>query len=198
MFYGLMSMLNGRVKVITPPTVEPVTLAEALQHCHAINSVEDTWFTMAIQAAREAAENYQHRSYLEQTLELTFDEYPETPILLPLGPTIEASVASIKIYDTANVETSLTLTDFFIDTDSQPARISFDYGNTWPSTLLRSHSSVVIQYKAGYGTTAASVPMSVKFAILLYIGHWYENRACEAIEPPAAFFNLLRPDRLCI
>jgi uncharacterized phiE125 gp8 family phage protein len=190
-------MLSGRIKVVTPPTIEPVTLAEALTHCHVSSDVEDDWFTATIKAAREAAENYQHRSYIEQTLELTFDCYPETPILLPLGPTVEDSVASIKIYDTADAETSLTLTDFFIDTDADPARISFNYGLTWPTTTLRNHSSVVIQYKAGYGTTAASVPYSVKEAMLLYIGHFYNNRAGEISEFPKAFHDLLRPDRLC-
>lgn len=189
-------MLQGRIKIVTGPSVEPVTLSEALQHCHAVSSVEDSWFTTVIQAAREAAEEYHQRAYIQQTLEVAYDGTPVLPIQLPRSPTIE--VSSIKTYDLDNAETELDLSDFIIDVDAEPAIIDFNYGNTWPSSSFRDISSVKIRFTAGYGTDATTVPAVVKSAILLYIGYLYENRACETVEPPAAFYNLLRPSRLHI
>jgi uncharacterized phiE125 gp8 family phage protein len=37
-------------------------------------------------------------------------------------------------------------------------------------------SAVEIQYVAGYGSAATSVPEGIRQAILLAVGHWYENR----------------------
>ena len=188
--------MQGRIHIVTAPSVEPVSLSEALTHCHADSSVEDSWFTLAIQAAREKAEEYQGRAYIEQVIEWILDGFPHTPALLPRSPVM--TFTSLKYYDTADTEYSLTLTDLHIDTDSDPARIILDYGLTWPSIVLREGSSVIIRYSAGYGATAASVPAKVRLAILFLVGYWYENRAIEFTDPPGTFYDLLRPDRLHI
>ena len=186
--------MQGRIKVVTAPATEPITLAEALQHCHCVTGVENAWFTRAIQVAREATEEYLKRALIQQTIEIYFDSVPELPLLLPRSPVI--SVVSGSVYDVDNDETALDITDFNVDTDSDPAIIDFNYGETWPSVTLRDLKSVKFQYTAGYGTTASSVPAKFKMAMLVYINYWYENRASEMQEPPQAFYNLLRPERL--
>ena len=50
------------------------------------------------------------------------------------------------------------------------------YSQTWPSETLRTSDAILIRYIAGYGATAASVPEEVKLAMLMMIGHFYENR----------------------
>ncbi len=47
------------------------------------------------------------------------------------------------------------------------------FGQSWPGA--RSGEPVVVRYVAGYGV-AGDVPALLKRAMLLLIGHWYENR----------------------
>ena len=49
-------------------------------------------------------------------------------------------------------------------------------GQSWPGTTLKTAAGVTITFVAGYGATSASVPESIRQAILLLVGHWYENR----------------------
>jgi uncharacterized phiE125 gp8 family phage protein len=183
--------MSRRLKLVTPPEIEPVTLAEALAHCHVDEGVEDTWFTAIIRAARENCENFQWRAYISQGFELSIDGLPQMPIELPRAPLI--SVDSIKVYDNKNVETTMALSDFFVD-DSEPARIVFAYGKAWPSITPREIGTVKIAFTAGYAQ--GRVPTTVKQAMLLFIGHAYENRSGEVAELPRAYYDLLRPDRM--
>lgn len=208
-------MLDCRLKVITAPAIEPVSLDEAKMQAHISHDVEDDLIEHWIKAARQAAEDYQRRSYIAQVLEASFDGFPATPILLPHPPAIW--VQSIKYYDTANAETTLyesfddplttteepgtepdTNEDFLIDLDGEPGRICLAYGCSWPSVVLREMNAVKIRYTAGYGDEAADVPGPVRDAIMLYVSHMNENRASEEDAIPKQFFDLLRPDRVFI
>ena len=207
--------MKGHLKLITPPSIEPVTAAEVKLHSHISGSVEDSLIEMWISSARQAAENYQNRAYISQTWELSFDRYPNTPILLPRSPI--QLVHSIKTYDYLNAETILyeelynpittteedgtepsTNSNFLIDVDNEPGRICLAYGVWWPSTNLREMNSVKIQYHAGYGNKAEDVPGLVKDAIILFCTHKNENRSSEDDTIPKQFFDLLRPDRMII
>ena len=185
--------MNARLKLITPPTVEPVTLEQALNQCHANAGIEDAWFTQTIKSAREFAEDYQWKAYISQTWQMTFDVLPPHVIYIPRAPLI--SVDSVDVYDVDNVKTEMDMDDFYVDSDTEPARMILNKGNEWPDVELREMSCVKIGFTAGYGTTATTVPEAVKDAILLYIAHAWNNRAGE-YQFPRQFFDLLRPNRL--
>jgi uncharacterized phiE125 gp8 family phage protein len=186
-------MNSWRLRLVTAPTIEPVTLAEALMQCHADSSVEDPWFTGAIKSARIAVENFHGRANINRTYELILDKFPPMPFELPMPPLV--SVTSIKYYDVANASTSLVLTDFLIDADSNPGFIAFNDSISWPSVTLRTSSAVKIEYVAGCGATASTVPEEVKSAIKLHVANAYENRTGE-VRIPDAFYNILRPTRI--
>jgi uncharacterized phiE125 gp8 family phage protein len=186
-------MTNGRVSLVTGPTVEPVTLNEALNQCHCDAGIEDAWFTARIKSGRILAQNYQRQSYITQTWKCTFDRIPTGQILLPMGPVI--ALSSIIVYDENNAATSMTLSDFHIDTASLPARLIINDNADWPVVTLRDVAALVITYTAGYGATSATVPDHVKDAILLYVAYSYNNRAGED-KIPDAFYSLLKPGRV--
>ena len=183
--------MNGKLKLISKPTTEPVSLNMALEQCRGDAGIEDGWFMDKIKAGRIKAEEYQRRSYLAQTWELSFDEFPKGEIFLPRSPVL--NIESVIYFDSENTEHSVDLQDFIVDTDSEPARIL--PLNSWPSVSLRKINSVKIRYVAGYGEDASSVPETVKDAILLYVSHHWNNRAGET-DLPKAFFDLLKPNRL--
>jgi len=161
-------------RLITAPTTEPVTLAEAKLHLRVDVSAEDTLITAFITAAREQCEHILGRSIMPQTWENVLDSFPLYEDIELLHPNI-LSVTSIKYIDalTAN-ETTLAANQYVLDKDSMPGWVMPASGVTWPDTLSVANSVRVV-YQAGYAD-AASVPASIKHWILLVIGTWYKNR----------------------
>lgn len=65
---------------------------------------------------------------------------------------------------------------YWIDRDSEPARIfPGPPGALWPPTLYVPNS-VQVHYTAGYSADGALVPPRAKTAIMQSVAHWYENR----------------------
>lgn len=204
--------MSYSLKLITPPEIEPVTVAEVKLHARISHDVEDSLLAKWIKSARVEAENYQRRAYIGQIWELGFDAFPTTlPVQLPRAPLLQ--LISIKAYDYANAETVLyydgynpvTTTeegtdsalnsDFIVDLNSEPGRVSLAYGIIWPAITPRSIDCLKIRYAAGYGIEAEDVPENVWDAIILYCTWRNDNRAAEA-DFPKQFYNLLSGDRL--
>lgn len=185
------------LKLITAPTTEPVTVTEVETHLRLAAGSENTYLATLIAAAREYCEMFQNRAYITQTWELTLDGWPCFPLKIPMPPLI--SVTSIKYFDTADVETLWADTNYYVDTDSEPGRIGLGYNIVLPTTTLRSLNAIKIQYVAGY-SASGDVPQSIKQAILLLVGHMYENRETvspvELKEIPFAVSALLWLDRI--
>ncbi len=180
----------------TAASVQPVTAAEVKLYARVAHSVEDSLIEKWIKAARKLAEDYQHRSYVEQVWRMTFDKFPATPILFPRPPLIE--VLSIKYYDEDDTEATFNASNYFVDTNSEVGRLVLNAGVSWPTVSLRPINAVIIDFKTGYGIAADDVPDSVKNAIYIYCTHMYENRESESGTIPREFYDLLRPDRMAI
>lgn len=184
-------------KLKTAPTIEPVTLTEAKLHLKVDDTTEDTLITALIQAAREHAENYTGRAFIEQSWELVMDEFDEE-IELPIAPA--TSVTSITYKDPNNVTQTLSASVYELNTHDTPQEIYVKYGQVWPA-YLAIENSITVTFKAGYGATAASVPAPIRAAILLIIGHLYQNRENVVVgrtpaELPQGAESLLNPYRI--
>jgi uncharacterized phiE125 gp8 family phage protein len=182
------------IKLKTEPDNEPVTLEEAKLHCRVDTDDDDDLIGSLITAAREYCEGFQNRAYVSQVWELWLDGFPATPFDIPKPPLL--SIDSIKYYDTDNTEYDFD--DYYADTESTPGRLELNYLESWPSVTLRDINGVCITFTAGYGD-ADDVPQSVKQAILLLVGHWYENREqgspTELKDIPLGVSSLLWMDR---
>lgn len=174
-------------KVVTPVSVEPVTLAEARLQVRLTSddpTDEDAMLTAWITAAREIAEHYTGRALAPQTIESAMDAFPacDAAFELPLPPV--SSVTSLKYTDTAGTEQTVSTSDYSLS--SYDGRtISLAYGSTWPVTQCVK-DAVRIRFVTGY-TTA---PKAVKSALLLMVAWMFEHRGDEMtpddIQPPAA------------
>lgn len=168
-------------KVTTGPDVEPITLTEAKLHCRIDNNEEDALIDLFRQVAREMTEQATNRSLITQTRVMKMDYFPRNfgrgfkddwaSIFLPYGPV--QSVTSVVYYDKDDVEQTLNSSLYWVDKDSDIARIIAK--DSWPGTYERPNA-VTITYEAGYGDSGASVPKPLRAAMLLVIGHLYENR----------------------
>ena len=121
------------LELVTAPTIEPVTLAEAKTHLRVDGADEETLISGLIKTAREWCEGYQNRAFIMQTWRLYLDEWPEEYIRVPRPPL--ASVTSIKYTDSAGVINIWPVTEYLVDTHSKPGRILRAYGKCWPAAM---------------------------------------------------------------
>lgn len=159
------------LKITIQPNEEPVSLAEAKLHLSITESDEDQYIDTLIMAARQKAENITGRALITQTWEMVLDSFPN--IICVTKPPLQ-SITSIEYTDLLGNTQVLSNTKYNVDTHSIPARITPSYLLSWPDTR-GVINAVKVTYIAGYGDSDA-VPESIKQAMLLMIGHWYEHR----------------------
>lgn len=181
-------------RVLAPVANEPVTLAEARLHLRlpADQTAEDDLITAWIGVAREYAETYTRRALAPQTLEMALDRFPGSPSFGPWNarglrqphengafdlemPPI-ASVTSIKYTDPDGLEQTLDPSKYARSPYGPGVKVYPTYGNPWPATQP-TPDAVRIQYDTGYGRDGGpALPRAAKSAILLIVGHLFENR----------------------
>lgn len=190
-----------RIKITTAPATEPVTATEAKLHCRVDHSTEDAVFTRLIEVARLQCEAISKRSFITRTYTAYLDCWPGGLIELPYPPLL--GITSIKYYDNAGgAAVTINASNYVVDAISEPGRVALKTGVNWPSVTLREINGVEIIYTAGYGADAADVPDQYKQAMLLLIGHLYENResvvvqqGVSLVQVPQAVEWLLLTDR---
>lgn len=143
--------------------------------CPTTNTTEDPTLNALITAARQAVEGLTERALITQTWDWFLDAFPAGDFEVPLPPLqVMGEIGSIKYYDTAGIERTWAATNYNLDTDSEPGRISRAYGESYPSTRVMNNA-VTVRFVAGYGV-ASAVPQGIKQAILILLAHWYDRR----------------------
>lgn len=167
MHYGL--------RLITGPSVEPISLNEVKAQLRIDGSADDTLLTSYIAAARAYVESTTGLALNTQTWEMTLHDWPygSNPIVLPKQPV--QSITSITYADQANQTQTLASSVYEIDVTRTPAFITLTENSDWPD-IYDKQAAITIRFVAGYGATAASVPEPIRQAMLLLVGHWYANR----------------------
>lgn len=173
------------IRVITPPTEEPVTLTEAKVFLRVDGTTDDALITALIVAAREKGEEISRRAYVTQTLEETVDSWCLN--FKVARPPLQ-SVTSVKYKNFYGTES--TWTDYILDTYSQPGVILF---STLPGDILQKTGAITVRFVAGYGA-AAAVPQRVKNSILALVMFWYETREVGSV--PSNIYDGFVSDRV--
>ena len=164
----------GSWTLYTPPTEEPVTLAEIKDHLHISSTAEDSLLTLYAQMAREAVEGECWRALMPQTWDLYLPGWPAGGVIEIPRPPLQ-SVTSIKYTDDEGAVHTFAASNYRVDTASEPGRVVLAPDASWPSDTLDSSNPVVVRFVAGYAD-ASAVPGMAKAAILLQIGEIYANR----------------------
>jgi uncharacterized phiE125 gp8 family phage protein len=154
------------MKVIEPPKIEPVSLAEVKEQLGIEDTRSDGLLSRRIVEARELVEAYTGRALLNQTREIRWDcfvDRHELPSAL--------AVTSVKYIDTNGVEQTVSSSDYTLDTYAFIPFVQSAYDVAWPYTR-REPNAVRIQFTAGYGSTVESVPALLREQIILLVGHW--------------------------
>ena len=179
------------LRLITAPSTEPVTLAEAKAYAKVDDTSEDTLITNWIAAARELVEQATGRKLMSQVWALVMDQWPQQAkeiwwdgvregalsafygyspfIVLPLAP---VSAAVIKVLTEAGTSTDFTST-YLVQDEIEP-RLVLNRGVAAP-IAVRDVGGIEIHMTCGYAS-AAAVPQALKQAVMGLVSHWIENR----------------------
>jgi len=156
---------------VTPPAVEPVTLAEAKAYLRLDQSDEDDLVARLISAAREHVEAMTRVKMITQVWRVVLDDWPVRGVIaLPVVPL--RAVLAVTVYDADGVPSVLPPSSYLADLASAPGRLRLKQAAR-PGALL---NGVEVEVRAGYGDSPADVPAPLRQAVLQLVAHWFEHR----------------------
>lgn len=158
--------------LVTPPAEDVLTLAEAKAHLRVDSSHEDTLISSLLASATErfdAEHGVLGRALVTQTWQMTGPAFGSE---WKISPVPVQSIASVTYLDADEVPQMLASTNYRLVKDNQTATIH--WRNDLPG-VADHHEAITVQFVAGYGA-ASAVPVGIKQAILLLVGHWHEHR----------------------
>jgi uncharacterized phiE125 gp8 family phage protein len=156
----------------TAPAAEPVSVAEAKAQLRIGHDSEDGLLDGLIRAAREEVEARTGVAMIAQDWRLALDRWPRFGrVALLRYPVIE--ILSVTVYGTEGEASLIDPATYEVDKASRPARLYFTT-RPQPARIL---NGIEIDFSAGFGSGAESVPEGLKRAILVLVAHWYEFRA---------------------
>jgi uncharacterized phiE125 gp8 family phage protein len=175
------------LSLITPPTFDPVMLAEAKAQCRITSSEEDGLIAGYLLAARHYCEDYTGRVFATQTWEMKVDGgwptvfdrptvSPRRRIVLPNPPA--QSVTSITYIDTNGTLQTLATNQYAFSKGDIFGFIEPAYGVSWPA-VRNQLETVTVRYVAGYTT---DFPEPIRQAVLLLVSHFNEHREAVAVD----------------
>lgn len=172
--------------IINKENLQIVTLNEVKLYCHINIDIEDNIIERWIKTAENIIEDYL-KITLSKTEYLFFlDDLPTGKFYLPRPPVLE--IKKVTLYDNNNNEHEIESSNIIYNKNGE---IIFTTTSTFS---LREMDNVKINYIAGY-ESEEEISNNIKDAIMIYCAYKNENRAGEN-DIPAAFFNLLRKDRV--
>lgn len=189
--------------LVTPATLEPLTLQQAKDHLRVEHADDDSVIEPLIPTARlhvEGREGIYGRALLTQTWDWTLPGFPrrrDLQLLVPLPPL--QTVDSVQYIDTAGDPQTWDAAEYRADVTETPGTLEPAYGFDWPQAQAIS-AAVTIRFTAGWGVNPEDVPETIRWALLLMIGHWYTHRETaspdDLKEIPLGAQALLAPYRI--
>lgn len=164
------------ILTVTPPPVEPVTLAEVYDHLRLDpdgsppTHPEDAMLAVQMLAARQFAERRTRRAFVTQRLLLVVAGSVCVRGVNLLRPPIQ-TVHSVSYYDTSNVLQVVDPANYFVTDDLVP-QLQFIETYSLPA-MSQSRDALRIEYTAGYEAEGsppdyrANVPASLKAGVLI-------------------------------
>lgn len=155
-------------KIITPAAAV-IDLPTLKAHLRVDHSADDSLISAYILAAMSYAQHYTGVAIGEQEIELALDEFPDGAIALPLAPV--TSIVSLTYVDLLAATQTLAGSAYSLDDFGISHWCMSAAGTEWPDTY-EAANAVRVRFMAG----RATLDPAVKAALMLLVGHLYENR----------------------
>ncbi|MGE0409794.1 MAG: head-tail connector protein [Amphiplicatus sp.] len=180
------------LQLITPPTEEPVTLADMKAHLRIVHDDEDDAIEAYARSARRAVEARGGLALCAQVWRLTLDKWPQGILTLPRAPVF--SIDTVTVIDRDGIATSVDPALYDLQTGTLGRLIA---RGTWPHTA-RLIGGVRVDFTAGWASPA-DTPEELKLAVKMLAAHFFENREGAAADrifsTPQAVDALIAPYR---
>ena len=178
--------------VVTAAAAEPISLAELYLQCRT-DSTEDSLLTLCLKGARAACETKTGRALINRTVDQSFTSFAEDGLLLELLPV--GSVTSVKYYDTAGTQQTLSDSQYELATLNGRSMIVLKPNCEWPETQEIANP-VTVRYVAGYGAAASAVPDDLRTWMLMAAAFLYAQAEVidmtgKFVEIPSGFVDIL-------
>ena len=175
------------IRLVTAPTVEPLTLIAAKLYLKVDTADDDALITEQIKAVRQNVEAILGCSLITQTWDY-YQDYFTDPIVPNLYPI--QSVSWVKYQDDDNVTQTVDATDYDLFVNAIPAQIKPVSTATW-TTAGDYPAAVNVRMVVGFGAAAADIPdlETILRAMKLILGDVYENR--ENVQPSHSTAKLI-------
>lgn len=213
------STVPSRYSRVTPPAAGPITLAQAKAHLRLDSDDEDDFVQTLIDAATQifdgtgkARDGVLGCAMMTQTWLLETERWvvpfrrklprfsSDYRIWIEHGPV--QAVESIEVY-ASDVLTTWSPTQWRVGHEDTRTFITTAPGGSWPTYDFRE-DAFQVTFTTGYGDAATDVPAPLRAAMLLMIGHLFENRQsvivsasrAVAIEVPQTIDRLIAPYKI--
>lgn len=170
-------------KVTTEPAEEPITVQEVKDFAKLEydDDTEDTLLEGFITAVRQAAEEYLGMAFVEQTIDMKMDYWPDVIVCLPQPPLI--SITKVATLDEDDTETEYSSANYFAITEGWPGKLVLKKDVISPTNTDRDYGGFLIRFKAGYGG-ADDVPELIKLGLMAWTSIVQATRVLDAKNPP--------------
>jgi len=182
--------------LITPPVVEPLTLAEAKSYLRVETDDDDTVIAALIAAARLHVEAQTQTALITQGRRLVLDCWTERG-RIPVRPGPLQALVAARVFDFDGHVRVIETQSFVPDTGSSILAFM-----PWAVPLpTRIAAGIELDVTVGFGDAASDVPEPLRQAMRLFIAHWYDNRGLiaagtHAVALPSAAATLIAPYRM--
>jgi len=182
-------------RVVTAPVREPITTDEvaAIQRLGTLSDDDTVALNIYIGAARRYGEGRTGRCINQNTFELALESFPAGEIVLPRATPL-ITVVSITYRDSDGAYHTVDAADYVLDTTAEPGKIAPSYGESWPSFTAYPLAPIKVTYTAGAAETSPAtdvvVDARIKLALLLLVGHMWENREAVVVGSDASISQI--------
>ena len=163
------------LELVDAPLVTPISLSEVKEQLRVEHDDDDAMLTRLIDVAIAYTDvrGALGQAMITQKWGQWIKPNPPQNVYLTLGPV--QSVTAVKYYDEAGVLQDDVVDNYQVFGTEFETTLSPKAGFSWPTAQQRA-DAIKIEYEIGYGDAASDVPQTVRHALMLLIGHWYDNR----------------------
>jgi uncharacterized phiE125 gp8 family phage protein len=156
---------------IAPPALMAVTLADAKAQLRidADDTALDSQLAIWIAGITAEAEHVTSRAFVNRPMRVTLDAFSGAIQL----STPTYSVESVKFVDANGQQHTLDPNDYDPDLVTEPGYVVPAPGRAWPATAARMNV-VTVDYTAGYGPDATTVPAAARLYILARLAEQWD------------------------